>query len=128
MRNLILRLKMEGISIFLNSHHLGDVELICDRVAIIHHGQLLKIGPPATLFDEPLGLEVRVNAVSADLLRHVGAASLAVQRDEANPLRLLVGVQADEQAADVAAGVHGSGTRLCSLAPPPRTLEPLSLG
>ena len=55
MRNLILRLKTEGISIFLNSHQLGDVELICDRVAIIHRGQLLKIGPPATLFDEPLG-------------------------------------------------------------------------
>ena len=127
MRNLILRLKMEGIGIFLNSHQLGDVELICDRVAIIHHGQLLKIGPPATLFDEPLVLEVRVNAVSADLLRRVGAVSLAVQRDEANPLRLLVEVQDDEQAADVAAAVHASGTRLFSLQPRRRTLEQLFL-
>jgi ABC-2 type transport system ATP-binding protein len=127
MRNLILRLKMEGISIFLNSHQLGDVERICDRVAIIHHGQLLKIGPPATLFDEPLVLEVRVNAVSVDLLRRVGAVSLAVQRDEANPLRLLVEVQDDEQAADVAAAVHASGARLFSLQPRRRTLEQLFL-
>jgi ABC-2 type transport system ATP-binding protein len=127
MRNLILRLKMEGISIFLNSHQLGDVELICDRVAIIHHGQLLKIGPPATLFDEPLVLEVRVNAVSADLLRRVGAASLAVQRDEADPLRLLVEVQDDEQAADVASAVLASGTRLFSMQPRRRTLEQLFL-
>jgi ABC-2 type transport system ATP-binding protein len=127
MRNLILRLKMEGISIFLNSHQLGDVELICDRVAIIHHGQLLKIGPPATLFDEPLVLEVRVNAVSADLLRRVGAASLAVQRDEADPLRLLVEVQDDEQAADVSSAVLASGTRLFSMQPRRRTLEQLFL-
>jgi ABC-2 type transport system ATP-binding protein len=127
MRNLILRLKMEGISIFLNSHQLGDVELICDRVAIIHHGQLLKIGPPATLFDEPLVLEVRVNAVSADLLRRVGAASLAVQRDESDPLRLLVEVQDDEQAADVASAVLASGTRLFSMQPRRRTLEQLFL-
>jgi len=127
MRNLILRLKTEGISIFLNSHQLGDVELICDRVAIIHHGQLLKIGPPATLFDEPLVLEVRVNAISADLLRRVGAVSLAVQRDEADPLRLLVEVQSDEQAADVAAAVHASGTRLFTLQPRRRTLEQLFL-
>ena len=127
MRNLILQLKTEGISIFLNSHQLGDVELICDRVAIIHRGQLLKIGPPATLFDEPLVLEVRVNAVSPDLLRRVGAASLAVQRDKADPLRLLVEVQNDEQAADVATAVHASGTRLFTLQPRRRTLEQLFL-
>ncbi len=127
MRNLILRLKTEGISIFLNSHQLGDVELICNRVAIIHHGQLLKIGPPATLFDEPLVLEVRVNAVSVDLLSRVGAASLAVQRDEGDPLRLLVEVQHDEQAADVAAAVHASGARLFSLQPRRRSLEQLFL-
>ena len=127
MRNLILRLKTEGISIFLNSHQLGDVELICDRVAIIHHGQLLKVGPPATLFDEPLVLEVRVNTVSVDLLSRVGAASLAVQRDEVDPLRLLVEVQNDEQAADVASAVHASGVRLFSLQPRRRTLEQLFL-
>jgi ABC-2 type transport system ATP-binding protein len=127
MRNLILRLKTEGISIFLNSHQLGDVELICNRVAIIHHGQLLKIGPPATLFDEPLVLEVRVNAVSVDLLSRIGAASLAVQRDEGDPLRLLVEVQHDEQAADVAAAVHASGARLFSMQPRRRSLEQLFL-
>jgi ABC-2 type transport system ATP-binding protein len=127
MRNLILRLKTEGISIFLNSHQLGDVELICDRVAIIHHGQLLKIGPPATLFDEPLVLEVRVDVVSGELLSRVGAVSLAVQRDEFNPLLLLIEVQDDEQAADVAEAVHASGARLFSLQPRRRTLEQLFL-
>jgi ABC-2 type transport system ATP-binding protein len=127
MRNLILRLKTEGISIFLNSHQLGDVELICNRVAIIHHGHLLKIGPPATLFDEPLVLEVRVNVVSVELLSRIGAASLAVQRDEGDPLRLLVEVQHDEQAADVAAAVHASGARLFSLQPRRRSLEQLFL-
>ncbi|MBV9707085.1 MAG: ABC transporter ATP-binding protein, partial [Chloroflexi bacterium] len=38
MRDLLRHLKGEGMSIFLNSHQLADVEALCDRVAIINHG------------------------------------------------------------------------------------------
>lgn len=127
MRNLILRLKSEGISIFLNSHQLTDVEAICDRVAIINAGRLLKVGPPTSLFGEPMTLEVRVNEVSAELLRRLGAVALAVQRDESNPHLLLIEVQNDEQAADVAATISACGVRLYTLMPRHRSLEQLFL-
>ena len=44
-RTLVKRLKGEGKSIFFSSHELGETELICDRVAIIKHGQCFYQGP-----------------------------------------------------------------------------------
>jgi ABC-2 type transport system ATP-binding protein len=43
-RDLMLRLKGEGRTIFLNSHLLSEVERVCDRVAILDHGRILKEG------------------------------------------------------------------------------------
>jgi ABC-2 type transport system ATP-binding protein len=44
MRDLFLTLKKDGVSIFLNSHLLSEVEMISDRVAILNKGVLVKVG------------------------------------------------------------------------------------
>jgi len=43
-REIIQRLKNEGKTVFFSSHELGEVETVCDRVAIIHQGQLRVAG------------------------------------------------------------------------------------
>ncbi len=43
-RDLILHLKNEGRTLFLSSHQLSDVELLCDRVSILYRGKLRKVG------------------------------------------------------------------------------------
>jgi len=43
-RDLLVRFKGEGKTIFLNSHLLSEVELVCDRVAIIELGELRREG------------------------------------------------------------------------------------
>jgi ABC-2 type transport system ATP-binding protein len=43
-RDLLEQLKQEGRTIFVNSHLLGEVEMISDRVAIIHQGRMVKEG------------------------------------------------------------------------------------
>jgi ABC-2 type transport system ATP-binding protein len=43
-RDILLKLKSEGKTIFLNSHLLSEVELVCDRVAILNKGDLIKEG------------------------------------------------------------------------------------
>src|SRR5262249_7693630 len=48
-RNMMQQLKGEGKTIFLNSHLLGEVELICDRVAILQRGEMIREGDIATL-------------------------------------------------------------------------------
>lgn len=42
LRNLILKLKSDGKTIFFSSHELSEVESLCDRVLLIHGGRLLK--------------------------------------------------------------------------------------
>jgi ABC-2 type transport system ATP-binding protein len=43
-REIIQRLKNDGKTVFFSSHELGEVETVCDRVAIINHGQLKTLG------------------------------------------------------------------------------------
>jgi len=48
-REIIQRLKDEGKTVFFSSHELGEVETVCDRVAIIHQGELKVEGRVAEL-------------------------------------------------------------------------------
>src|SRR5262249_28916707 len=48
-RTIMQRLKDRGKTIFLNSHLLGEVEQICDRVAILQRGDIIKEGDLKTL-------------------------------------------------------------------------------
>jgi ABC-2 type transport system ATP-binding protein len=48
-REIIQRLKNEGKTVFFSSHELGEVETVCDRVAIIARGQLREEGRVADL-------------------------------------------------------------------------------
>ena len=59
-RELMGRLKERGHTIFLNSHLLGEVELICDRVAILQQGQLVREGTIAELTQQKGRYEIAV--------------------------------------------------------------------
>ncbi len=48
-RAILQHLKAAGKTIFLNSHLLGEVELVCDRVVILQKGEVLREGDIATL-------------------------------------------------------------------------------
>ncbi len=123
MREILLQLKSAGVSIFLNSHQLAEVEMFCDRVAIINQGRILKTGTPRELLDIPTTLEIRVDYVTEHLLRHISERALILQHDADNPRTLLLQLEDEEQAADIAAIVQASGARLYSLIPHRQSLE-----
>ena len=56
-RALIDRLKESGVAILLNSHLLSEVELVCDTVAIMARGRVLKEGPMKEVVPEGRNLE-----------------------------------------------------------------------
>jgi ABC-2 type transport system ATP-binding protein len=56
-RELLLGLRERGHSVLLNSHLLGEVELVCDRVAIIDRGRVVAAGRPHELA-RPRGVEL----------------------------------------------------------------------
>jgi ABC-2 type transport system ATP-binding protein len=60
-RRLLEELRSRGVAVLLNSHLLSEVELVCDRVAIINHGEVVAAGTPAEL-SKPGGVEVETAA------------------------------------------------------------------
>jgi ABC-2 type transport system ATP-binding protein len=44
MKDLILKLKAEGKTVLMCSHLLADVQDVCDRIAILHQGELKELG------------------------------------------------------------------------------------
>jgi len=59
-RGLLEELRGRGISVLLNSHLLSEIELVCDRVAILLHGKLVTEGSPAELA-KPRGVEIETD-------------------------------------------------------------------
>ncbi|MCT4618388.1 MAG: ABC transporter ATP-binding protein [Marinisporobacter sp.] len=57
-RDIILKLKNQGKTIFLNTHLLSEVELVSDRVAIIDRGRMKKVGTMEELLHSPVQLLV----------------------------------------------------------------------
>jgi ABC-2 type transport system ATP-binding protein len=48
-RELLLRMRQSGKTVFLSSHLLSEVELVCDRVAILNKGRLVALGKTSEL-------------------------------------------------------------------------------
>ncbi|HEY3055756.1 MAG TPA: ABC transporter ATP-binding protein [Thermoanaerobaculia bacterium] len=64
-RELLRRLAAEqNMAVFISSHLLAEIELICDRVAIIHKGRLLRTGGVRELISSQRVMELRVGDVA----------------------------------------------------------------
>jgi ABC-2 type transport system ATP-binding protein len=59
-RLLLEDLRNRGVSVLLNSHLLSEVELVCDRVAILLAGEVVAAGTPAELA-QPRGVEIETD-------------------------------------------------------------------
>jgi ABC-2 type transport system ATP-binding protein len=74
-RELLRELATERqMSVFVSSHLLGEIEQMCDRVAIIHHGRILREGSVQELISSRREMEFRVGDVehAAQIVREKG--------------------------------------------------------
>lgn len=67
-RDIIRDLRERSVTVFLNSHLLSEVEITCDRVAFIKHGQVIQISPLQTLMEGELSVEVRLRGLNSAAL------------------------------------------------------------
>lgn len=68
--NLLVKLKGQGLTIFFSSHHLTEIEKVCDSVAILHHGKLQASGSLDDLLGD--GSYVALKVHSSDDAEMVG--------------------------------------------------------
>ena len=125
MLDLIRRIGTEfGMHIVVSSHHLEEVERICDAVVIVEGGEVVRAGTLADLRSGPEGLVVEVDDRVEELASLLAARGLEVSTDDGT----IVLAATDESAYDaVRDAVAELGVGLRRLAPRGRTLEDVYL-
>ena len=100
LRNLIANLRQQGMTIFLTTHYLEEADLLCDRVAIMVKGRIIKTGSPVSLKAEvekesviELSFDRDISELLEDLSnRFPGVKVVAV---EPNKVRIYGGIPAN---------------------------------
>jgi ABC-2 type transport system ATP-binding protein len=117
MKDLILRLRDEGKTIIMCSHLLADVQDVCDRIGILHQGELKELGRVDSLLTVRDVTEIRTSLLSAEaqaevrqvIERHQGKLLFMgsptttleelflhiIRQSEAHPGRRVRGVEAE---------------------------------
>jgi ABC-2 type transport system ATP-binding protein len=80
-RDIIRDLRREGTTVFLNSHLLSEVEITCDRVAFIKHGEVIRVSPLQSLVAGELSVEVRARNLRPEIVQGLSRWSRNVRLD-----------------------------------------------
>ncbi len=122
LRDIVASLKDEGKTVFLSSHQLADVELICSRVAIIHRGKLLTTGTIRDLISgERKEVTVTSQALQNGLYEKIHSIVPGAQRQGNELVRFLS--DDDDTISAVIDIVRGAKGKVLSIVPQKRTLE-----
>jgi ABC-2 type transport system ATP-binding protein len=117
-RDLIQQLRSEGKTVFFSTHILSDAEALCDRVGVIHQGELRGVGAVAELTSEKHG---KVEIIFCATKVPAGLSSLQV---EASVSGDMVSAVLPEEQQDAALEVlRRERLKLISLTPVRRSLE-----
>ncbi len=118
-RELLMELKARGKTVFLSSHLLSEIEMVCDRVGVLHRGQLQRIGSVRELLQASARVELTVRDPSAALLDSLRQQGAEVS-DRDGLVRIVVDRSAQRPAIEQ---LWREGGELVSLVPARSTIE-----
>lgn len=119
-RDIILTLKQQGVTVFLNSHLLSEAERVCDRVAIINQGRVVRQGALSELLGGELEVDLRLGHLTPALLEALGHLAQSVRVDGS---LVTLRVAQEEAIPLLAQVVVQQGGQLWSLTPRRSSLE-----
>jgi ABC-2 type transport system ATP-binding protein len=111
-RELLLRMRAAGKTIFISSHQLSEIELISDRVAILQGGRIRRVGRTRDLLESRERLQVVARSIATDAFQGATAVDGTVTFN----------VLASEQRATIER-VWSLGGEIVSLNPVRKSLE-----
>ncbi|HKR23460.1 MAG TPA: ABC transporter ATP-binding protein [Pyrinomonadaceae bacterium] len=124
-RDLIASLRDDGKTVFMCSHILSDIEVLCDRVAILKRGRLAQVGHLDELrqrTDDPNRMEVLATGADASALQHLANADIS-----ATPRGLRIEIASENEIEEVLAALRQAGGKVVSIQPVKQSLEELFL-
>jgi ABC-2 type transport system ATP-binding protein len=83
MKDMIIRLKEQGTTVVMCSHLLADVQDVCDRIAILHQGELKELGRVDSLLTQSDVTQIRASRLSDDCVNEIKGV---VERHQAKVL------------------------------------------
>jgi ABC-2 type transport system ATP-binding protein len=123
-RDLIRSFREQGMTVFLNSHLLSEVEMVCDRVAIVDGGRVVRSGRLADLLGGLPELRISLDRVDRALLDLLGQYGQVM---DVQSTRVTLSVDDVEVAPSVTEAVVRAGYRLYALVPAHQSLEEVFL-
>ena len=121
-RDILLHLKAQGKTIFLNSHILSEVELVCDRVGILDKGRLIKIGSVKELTNRAEDYVIELAHCSPEMEQGVKNLALSSEK-EGN--RLKVSVKDPKEINGIIDTLRARDADIRAVAPQKTSLEDL---
>jgi len=71
-RDIIRDLRSKGTTVFLNSHLLSEIEITCDRVAFIKHGEVIRVSELKTLVEGETSVAIRAGGLTPEIVTGLG--------------------------------------------------------
>jgi ABC-2 type transport system ATP-binding protein len=122
-KDVILRLKSRGITIFFSSHHLTEVERICDRLGIISRGTMLECGPVSQFLQQDKGIfTIRAVLEEQGLIEKIREKAISVEKDSADDKITRISVPEGGLSSVVSDLIQGGG-RILEVVSGPGDLE-----
>jgi ABC-2 type transport system ATP-binding protein len=119
-RDILGELRSNGVSVFLNSHLLGEVEATCDRVAFVKQGRVVH---QLTLGAAPPSFEIEIRAVPLDRAVLEGLARFGAVAGRPSEDRVLLRVAGDAALPEISRWLVGQGVQLYELRGRRKSLE-----
>jgi len=119
-RDVLLKLREAGVTIFINSHLLSEIEMTCDRVAILHKGHLVKMGTKQELTTKGELVELRVEGINDMLIQKLRMVSNQLQSEGD---LILLNPKDEETIATIPEIIINHGGKLLSLTTRTESLE-----
>ena len=112
-REILLRAREAGKTVFLSSHLLSEVEQICDRMAIVIKGQVVRVGAPAELLEAQDQFVITARGIDARVFQGTQQNGL---------VKIIIPAQAQRMTVEK---IWLAGGEVIAMNPVRRTLEDL---
>lgn len=128
-REIIEDLRGEGVAVFLNSHLLSEVEQVCDRVAFIKQGQVLRQGNMRELMGGVIPLEITLDQLPDNLLQELKNLGEVrhIDRHPINRVEVILWLKEENIIPAIANAIADSKVQLYALTPQKPDLETMFL-
>ena len=119
-RDIIHELREQGTNVFLNSHLLSEIEITCDRVAFIRHGEVVRVLEMASLETGQSTLTIRAAGLSAEAAAGLAQWGSGLQVDGEH---VTLDIPAENVLPEITRYLVASGAQVYAITPKRMSLE-----